>query len=1519
MLIIPTILLSINRIQNFVVDKVTQTLEEELHTKISIGHIDLRWFNHLQLTNFYIEDQNGDTLAAIDKLDAKFSLWPLFLNKLYIKKTTLSQLSFNLKIDADKCTNIDFIIDALNTPQENNLNFEIHEVQLKNSAFSFTQTAIADSLHNSGRFQAQHIALSDIDAKIQFNKTAAHTMSGAIDYLNFKEHSGFELKNLSTSFAVNDSLCRIPSISIELPNTKFKIGETTLNYDNWEILTENFNKVKFKTEIEPSNIYLPDLKVFAKEFGYLKRPLKISGAIKGTVGNLKASSMNIKYGDNIDFLGNYQVTGLPSIDEAFFFANIDHLKFNKNGLQDLLANLTQTPVVLPREMNNIGNCNYTGQMTGFLSNLVAYGKLQSGVGLISTDISLQVSNNHKDLDLNGSIKSNHLNVGRMLPSESGLGVVSFVAKTNIRTGLERAFKGSLDFHIKSLEFKEYNYKDIRIKGDLTKRNFAGNINLNDDNIKLKFDGNIDMEKKPALFKFNAKLSDFRPYQLHLTDKYPELCAALQLTSDFESTSLYDTNGSLHIDSITLKNGQYHYFLDRFTITSRTNKSNTIEIKSDFISGFLSGNYKFETLKNSLINIGSKSLPVLTTLFKTETPKTANNLKFFIEIEDTRQLCDVFEIPWYLKDHTMISGFLNDKQEGFGLDFSVLQLCNNKGGIDNINIKIRNENKKLLVLANAVTKLKSDTLSLFMNVFGEHDSIMTHINVENSRSDIVNAGEVLFNTYLHNNDNNLIADIQLFPTEFMADNKTWSIAPAAIKTNFKWISLSGFNIKSDDNQNIIINGTASKSKEDKIDIALNDISLDYISTLMREDAAVEFGGRVSGNATVYSALDIPLFNADVVADNFIFNRSHFGRAHATANIDFPKKCINFHGIVANNDEKKDTTAILIGQYFIGNDSLDIKAEGRRLDLRFLSYYLHTIFDDVQGYGTGQVYIHGFTKKRQVTVEVNALVEQGLLKVAYLQTPFTFSDSIILTPTEISLKNIEIKDKYGNKGKINGRLNHKYFKNMDYRFDIDCNNMLVLNTTKKDNPDFYGTIFATGKAVIQGNEAATNITCNAKTEKNSRLFIPMNNATAAENKFITFVDRNADIKQIEEKTTQPTPQLDNDLFVNLLVNITPNAEVQLLLDPQAGDKIRGTGYGNLHITYNSVDDGLRILGEYEIESGNYLFTFQNALRKEFKVENGSKIHWNGDPANPTVELKAYYQLTASLKDILDESILNKSNRTTVPVKCILELSGLFSKPMIKFNIDLPNSDEELNRALDAVVSTEEMMNRQIISLLIMGKFYAPELIKDATGFGQNDLLAIVSSTLSTQLNNWASQLFEKWNFGVNFRTTGIANTQDYGQEYEFNFLYMPNNRITFNGNVGYRNDKMNPTNFIGDFDFEYKLIQSGKLSLKAYTHTNDYKEFKTGLTTQGIGFVYKENFGSLKELFANWKQSLTPKTPEEKAALKEQRDKEKAQRKAIREWRKRERAEAQAKQDAKRKAAKEQKKLEKEQAKKQATKE
>ncbi len=100
---------------------------------------------------------------------------------------------------------------------------------------------------------------------------------------------------------------------------------------------------------------------------------------------------------------------------------------------------------------------------------------------------------------------------------------------------------------------------------------------------------------------------------------------------------------------------------------------------------------------------------------------------------------------------------------------------------------------------------------------------------------------------------------------------------------------------------------------------------------------------------------------------------------------------------------------------------------------------------------------------------------------------------------------------------------------------------------------------------------------------------------------------------------------------------------------------------------------------------------------------------------------------------------------------------------------------------------------------------------------------------------------------------------------------------NGNVGYRDDNLSASKFIGDFDFEYSLIQSGKLSAKAYTHTNDYKEFKTALTTQGIGLVYRESFNSLGELWDGWKASAA-ETKREQEAKKREREKKQALKKA-----------------------------------------
>ena len=303
-------------------------------------------------------------------------------------------------------------------------------------------------------------------------------------------------------------------------------------------------------------------------------------------------------------------------------------------------------------------------------------------------------------------------------------------------------------------------------------------------------------------------------------------------------------------------------------------------------------------------------------------------------------------------------------------------------------------------------------------------------------------------------------------------------------------------------------------------------------------------------------------------------------------------------------------------------------------------------------------------------------------------------------------------------------------------------------------------------------------------------------------------------------------------------------------------------------------MKIYGTVQIEQGKYLFTFQNVLRKEFYVKDGSSLIWTGDPLGANLNIDAYYQLTADLAEILDEAVLSNTSRTSVPVQCLLNLTGLLTQPNIKFDLNLPNSDEELNRALQNTVNTDELMNRQIIALLILGKFIPPENLQSSNIFTQNELYSVVSSTLSAQLNNWASQMFDNWGFGVNFRTTGEGDTRT--NEYEFNFVYSPTSRISINGNLGYRDDALSSTPFISDFDFEYKLTESGKLRAKAYTHTNDYREFKKGLTTQGIGLIYSENFNNLKELWKSWQDNIK-ENKEERKQRKEERKQRREERK------------------------------------------
>lgn len=1442
--ITPIVLLHFNSIQNLVADRLTELLGEKLQTKVTIGHVDFRPFNRLTIDYLYISDQRGDTLAAVSHIDATFSLRRIIDKELSFKSLHINDPDIRLKQHTDGSTNIQFLIDLLrpDNPQPMSLLLHLTDIEVTGGRFAFNRDS---TTHNAYRFDPNHIQITDLHTRIDLDTIADHYYSIRIRQLGFMEQSGFELTNLYGHTRITDSCLQAPLLTVQLPSSNVQLHNIHLHYAHLNDIASDLQHLLLEGCIQAQPLMLNDLAAFEPKLDHLQQPIRMTAAFSGRINNLHLDTIAACYGSDITMNGRIGVRGLPDIDTLAVDGEINQLVFNIVGLQDLVANLTRQPLVLPKNLQNLGQCTYSGAICGPLSNVHLTGLLHTAAGNINTDVNMRVNNHFANLDLSGCIRSNKLNLKHILNDQ--LGVATFDIDATLNAGADQPFYSNIKANIASIEFRGYEHKNIQINGNIRPHQFDGHVHTDDPYGQLDFDGNIDLSHALRTFDFKARINDFSPYAMHLTETYPDLKISLLARVNFSSEQIEHLDGNILIDSLLLQNGQQSYLIDSLYIRSQAHDEQYTTIESPLLSGNFSGDYRLPTLPGKCMDIVTRYMP----LIKHKTNRHndyVNNLRFFFTIAPTDTLCRVLDIPLYTTESSLISGFYSDEYQSFNVEVDVPHLYKGMKRFDNTNLHAYNTPQKIILEMHTDINSITDTLSTDVTVAMSGDTIRANALWKNTKPDTLNAGEFVTQVWLFRRGDSLNANVHIFPTEFYLLNQPYEVSEADIKMHKEHLSIHHFLIASN-NQKISIDGTISKKSEEKLHFNLENINLDYIFSMISMSNGLTLGGHMSGTADVGNLFDTPLLEANVTSPDFTFNNVQYGLTHAVSKLDMKQKRINFKGTVQGN--RNDSTVILYGFYNFDTDSLDMHGIARSMDMSFINSFTQGILNNIQGRGTGQVHIYGLTK-HGITVTADAMVRQGQIGIDYLNTTYFFEDSIRLTPTTIEFRNIDLRDQEDNHALLNGLLTHQGFKNLHFDIDLKCKRLLIFDLSKQQGEIFYGRGYVSGTGKIAGDDHRVNINCNIRTEPNTHIIIPLESAistAATDNTFITFVDRSTkpDTTELMRMALQPATEQVSNLGVKLLIETNQNAELQLIIDQKTGDIIQATGDGNLRMEYDPVTDAFKMYGNYVIANGSYMFSFQEALRREFKIKDNSEIRWTGNPAKPTLNIKAYYQLNASLSDILPADVLQNMGRTIVPVQCLLTMTGDLEQPTLSFDLNLPNSDQELNSALKSAVHTDEEMRRQIVYLLVLGKFQSVNANNSAVLFGQDELLSVVSSTVSAQLNHWASQLFDNWNFGVNFRSEGDGEARS--NEYEVQMLYAPNDRLTFNGNFGYRDRTIstNESRFIGDFDVIYNLLQSGRLSLKAYTHTNDYREFKEGPTTQGLGIIYHETFNSLKELY------------------------------------------------------------------------
>lgn len=1445
-------------VQTWLVSQTTEMLENKLGTKVHIEKFDFRLFNRVLLRNVYFEDHNHDTLLNAKTLKASLLGYNRSKNNINFHRVTLDDAIINLETDSLGQMNLTVFINKLMPPRDtlkpkddNGMGISFRHVKVASSEFRM-QKQNADTAENQINFD--DLKVTGLNLNLKNFSITGDTIAFTIDELTGIDKSGFAIDRFRTEMSLSSKHMHFDKLRIRAMGSSINLPYLRLSYNNWDDMSDFLNTVDLRGEIQTSALSTKALSFFVPTVTRFDETVDIEGRFRGTISDLRVRDLSLKVADTTSILANINLSGLPNFSSTFIFVDIKQLITTDSDLEKFTyADTKQRIISIPDNLYNLNELSFAGNFTGFISDFVAYGTLETDIGNISMDLLIK-PDQQASTAFKGNVSTNELNLGKLLNNEI-LGKISLSAVVNGNTDYNTQFNATTDATIYSLEANRYKYSNIELAGTLNNKTFEGSMLLDDPNAKLNFLGSLNFSDSIPVFDFSAFVPKLDLVKLNLNKVDSLSQASFLVTAKFSGSNIDNTSGE-----IKLVNGLYRNqngeikTADIIVTADNSEDSKQIAFKSEFAEGELRGKYNYTKIFSHLQNMIYLYLPALSsdntkpkiTPTGVENPEY-NDYIIRLRLKNTNKITSVLFPSFRIADNTNVFGIYNPDFQTLNLKVKIPQIELAGNLIKDISINGQTNDSTLTASINTptVTFGSSNIRNVAINIAAKNNNLETNIHWDN-KTDIKNNGEIKTNAlFTHRPEGNLI-DFQFISSDFILNDTTWHISPSEIRIDSTSIAINNF-LLYNNLQTLAIQGKIASALDDFIQIDLQNINVSYLN-LYTKDLGYEFQGQANGNARATNLSENPLFYADLTLDNLVANDYKMGKI--TLNSQW------------NNDEKKLSVDLLntlddqqglslAGDFFPDTKSIRFFGRLNNIAIGLVEPFLEGNVTDLRGSVSGNINLTGTTDTPLLNGTLRVNEASGLID--FTKTRYSMSDPIYLENSDVVFRNFKIYDTNNRLATLNGTITTNHFKDIALDLNITPSNFQFLNTAERDNEQFYGTVYASGQARVTGPPNDITVNASVKTEPRTALFLPLSTSSdVAEFDFVNFVNRSDDIIIIEDFLGLNEQQKSN-VKVMLDLEVTPEADVQIIIDKQLGDIIRANGSGNLKLEVDLKEDIFNMFGQFNIEKGDYLFTLQGVINKRFRIGDGSTITWNGDITGALMDIKAIYSLRTTLKPLnptSEEAVYNSRTQ----VDCIINLSGKLMEPTIGFDILVPIAEND--PALKAVVldalNTEERVSMHFLSLLVINSFTNDNPLAQGTGVSQG-LASTAGEMLSNQLSNWMSQWTNAVDIGVNWRPGDEMSSNEIEVALSTQIL---NDRVTINGNVDMGNQNVS-TGIAGDVSIDVKIVPSGKLRLKAFARSNDEILYGTnsGEFTTGAGVMYREDFNNLGELLNRYKNALT----------------------------------------------------------------
>ncbi len=1433
--------LQFRSVQTYVARQVASYLSNELHTKIEIEEVYLKPFSSLSLRNLYIEDLSHDTLLFAQELRAGIDLESIRSKEITIKDLTLSNSRFYLKKKADSVNNLTFILDYFSAPKQpkrkSSFIVNLNSLKLNNIHFRYKNELV--KRHTAG------VNFNDIDilglhgdfSTIDFKN---FLLKADIKGLKFKEKSGFELKRLDASFKMDSTSMNFENLSVQ--TNRSKLGkQLRFKYATLADFANFIEKVEIYAETEDTRVDSRDIAFFAPGMNQVAFNVGLSGKLKGTVRHFKGERLLLKTGKATYLRGNISVAGLPDIEKTIFDLDLEQFATIKTDLEPSIAGFSgQKDFKLPAILTSLGHVNYTGKARGFYNDFQLDGSLKTVLGQVDARVAINLKDENS---YEGSLKAERFNISGLLDNRQ-VGSVSLQADIQ-GTGFSlNELNANIKSQIASVIYKGKNYRNIRLDGTVDARVLHAQVDVNDRNLKLQGEAAVDFRSSETSYDFSTIVEKANLLEMGLIKDSLQLEG--QVTGKFQGNTINNIVGNARLHHIVLRKPSSSISIDSIVFLAEGERSNRkIAVQSDMLDATMNGEIDLASFPSYFKSVAKRYLPS----WEIEQKSSKQVFDFALKLKRSEPLLLLFAPFITIPDTMFVNGKFSTVDSTANLNAYIPMVEVGK-------IKVTD------IIVDGVAMDESLNLTVTADQLNITDSLyVKNINIANILSD----DSLRFNMKLSDVDaknqldlNGLVefnekeaAILSLLPSNVIINREDWKLEE---KVNFDFhggnIHVNDFELANGE-QHVKIDGLISKDEEDVLNVSFDKFNLVTLAGIMNP-LGIELEGKLNGNFQLFSLLKNPYISADINSSDIYYNGREIGDMTLTAKMDPASDLVGMNMEVNRQGTK---TLRITGSYDAkaSENSLDLIANLEDSEIVLFEPFLKKLVSDLTGTVSAAISIKGTPWSPIISGDCE--FRNASFTVNYLKTRYTINDRVGVNNSSIELKDLDILDKNNNKAVANGSVDMSNPLDPVIDVQINAKKFMVLNTTAKDNPLYYGIGIGTGDFVFKGPTSNMDIDIKAATEEGTSFNIPLNaSGTVSENDFITFVSKDSTFSETRGSYF-------DGLTLHIDLDISRNAQATIITDL---GKLSGVGNGNITMNITSLGD-FEMFGEYVILQGKFTFTAQDFINKIFEINRGGTIRWTGNPAEALINLTAMYEVRTSVRPLYTAAGRQGTDQRVV-AQAEMILAGNLLHPDISFAIDFP-VDSYVKDELQSYLSDANNVNQQALSLIVRRSF-APGTGTDLTTELNSTFLSAGTELAFNQLNNIISQSLNLNFVDFNIRSLNEASAS----------IRLLNNRLILTGGITDRRSQLNDLNVFGnqvasDVEALYLIRKNGNLLFRASNRLNNRNFLNpTDEYVSAFGLVYRQDFDTFGEFFKRMFMLTRKKKEEEEENPKPIQEKE-----------------------------------------------